>query len=651
MKKIFLVSFLLLFAQQHFSQIRGVDRGLNNLGGMGTQQDSISDNEITVKLSGKTKYTDYKVINYKNDTTIIDTTLTIKKEYKFNFRRKDNFELLPFHNQGQTFNNLAYNYNKFSMFPDIGFKAKQFNFKTVKDVHYYEVPTPTSEVMYKTGMEQGQVLDALFTLNFSRKFNVSMAYKGLRSLGHYRRSLASTGNFVATISYQTPKDRYSIKTHVTTQDFTNQESGGLTKKSLENFISDEKDFRDRPRLDVNLNDAENTLKGTRYYIDHNFELFSNKDSTNTKDFTNLKIGHIFYHQKKEYFFNQSKVTPKILGATNQTSISNEKTDYKNMNNQAYLELNSKYVLGSVRLKANYTDISYGYDGIINKNSNIEKIKLRGTGASFGADWKGKIGNFEINTNATIIPGEGHLAGQYYNGEALYKKDSVFTVKGRLLLNSKRPDFNLQLFQSAYNQYNWSNNFKNIGTRNIHFSLLSKWVNASVDFTNIEDYAYFDENNRPQQFENPVSYLKLKANKEFSFWKFSLDNTVMYQKVADGSSVFRVPDLVTRNTLYYTDEWFKGKPLLVQIGTTFKYFTKYKANAYNPLLGEFTLQNKTEIGYPTLDVFFNMRVRRTRIYFKLDNVISVWSKKDYFSAPNYPYRDLSIRFGLVWNWFI
>ena len=131
----------------------------------------------------------------------------------------------------------------------------------------------------------------------------------------------------------------------------------------------------------------------------------------------------------------------------------------------------------------------------------------------------------------------------------------------------------------------------------------------------------------------------------------LDNTVMYQNVSSGSSVFRVPEFVTRNTFYYTDEWFKGKPMLVNIGVTFKYFTKYNANAYNPLLAEFTLQNTQEIGYPTFDVFFNARVRRTRLYLKVDNVTSSFSEKNYFSAPNYPYRDFTVRFGLVWNWFI
>lgn len=651
MKKLFLAFFLLIYVTQFTAQIRDLDRGLGSFGGNPQQIDSLDNDEIAVKLSGKTTYTDYKVISYKNDTTHIDTTLTIKKEYKFNFRRKDNFELLPFHNQGQTFNRLGYDFSRISLFPDIGFKAKQFNFEEVEDINYYEVPTPTTEAMYRTGQEQGQVIDVLFTTNFNRRLNVSLSYKGLRSLGHYRRSLASSGNFKATLSYQTPKNQYGIRLHIAKQDFTNQESGGLPKESLKRFIKNEKDFRDRPRLDVNLNDAENTLKSIRIYLDHNYKLFSSKDSTNTKDFSNLEIGQEFYYQEKEYLFHQAKVTTKFFGDAYSSENISESTPYEITNNQVYLAFNSKYVLGRFKVNANYTNISYGYEKLLNLNAAVPVIKLRGKAASFGASWRGKIGNFQVNADATTIPGSGHLAGNYFNGEALYKKDSVFTVKGGLTLSSKAPNFNYQLFQSAYNEYNWKNNFTNIGTRNLEFSFLSKWGNATADFTNIQDYVYFDENNKPQQFKGALTYLKIKANKEFKFWKFALDNTVMYQKVANGMNVLKVPELVTRNTFYYTDDWFKGKPLLVQIGVTFKYFTQYKANAYNPLLSEFTLQNKTKIGYPVLDAFLNFRVRRTRIYFKFDNVLSTWSAKNYYAAPDYPYRDMSIRFGLVWNWFI
>lgn len=657
MKKFFLVFFLLIISQTHNAQIRelgkNTKKGIDSKGlrQYNNQNDTLNKREIKVKLDGKTKYTDYKIISHTYDTTYVDTTLTIKKDYIFNFRRKDNFELLPFHNQGQTFNNLAYSFSQPKLFPDIGFNAKQFNYINIDEVNYYRVPTPTSQVMYRTGQEQGQVLDVLFTLNFSKRLNVSLAYRGLRSLGQYRRSLASTGNFIGTFSYSTPEDQYNIRTHITSQNFTNQENGGLTSTSLQNFLSNNEEFTDRGRLDVNLADAENKLDGLRVYINHNYKLFSSKDSTNTKDFSNLKVGHIFTYENKKYVYSENTPTTSLFGNTSRNSAIKDSLNYRLVNNQAYLEFNSKYVLGKFKVKANYTTTNYGYDSIININNPVNKIKLKGNAISFGADWKGKINNFEINADATIVPGSGHLAGSYFNGTALYKKDSVFTAKGTLSLTSKAPNFNYTLHQSSYNDYNWNTDYSNTTTQNIGFAFLSKWGNALLDFTSIQDYTYFDENSKPQQFDDIVTYLKVKVNKEFKYGKFALDNTVMYQNVSNGSSVFRVPQLVTRNTFYYADEWFKGKPLLVNIGMTFNYFTKYKANAYNPLLAEFTLQNNTEIGYPTLDVFFNARVRRTRIYFKIDNVTSSFTTKNYFSAPNHPYRDMSIRFGLVWNWFI
>ena len=244
-----------------------------------------------------------------------------------------------------------------------------------------------------------------------------------------------------------------------------------------------------------------------------------------------------------------------------------------------------------------------------------------------------------------------MSGNYFKGEAIFSKDSVFDVRGSILLSSKSPNFNTLLHQSKYDDYNWQNNFSNVNTRDLGFSLQSKWINGSVNFTNIDNYTYFDENSLPQQFANQITYLKVKANREFKFWKLALDNTVMYQNVSSGSSVFRVPEFVTRNTFYYTDDWFKGKPMLVNIGVTFRYFTQYQMNAYNPLLAEFRLQNTEEIGFPTVDFFFNARVRRTRLYLQVDNVTSGFSKKNYFSAPNYPFRDFTVRFGLVWNWFI
>ncbi|TMM29617.1 hypothetical protein FDT66_10915 [Polaribacter aestuariivivens] len=607
--------------------------------------------EINVTLSGKTKYTDYKIFSHKRDTTYIDTTLNIKKDYKFNYLRKDLFEFLEFHNQGQTLNNLGYNFSNLQRLPDIGFTAKQVSYLEVEDIKYYEVPTPTSEILYRTGLEQGQVLDALFTLNFSKRLNVSLSYKGIRSLGAYRQALVSNGNFRGAFHYRTKENQYQIRGHLTTQDFFHQENGGLTPSALENFINEDPNFETRARLDVNLNGTETQFDGNRIYLEHSYKLLASKDTVNDKDFSNLKIGHIFTNENKTYDFIQTALEPTFFGASSSSNPRNTEVKNKITNNELNIEFNSKYVLGKFKAKTNITNYSYGYDTILNSSSNVNKLKLAGRAISFGADWNAKIKNFQLNADAAITPGAGRLSGNYLKGEAIFEKDSVFNVKGTLLISSKSPNFNTLLHQSEYDNYNWQNEFSNVNTRDLGFDFQSKWLNASLNFTNIDNYTYFNEDSQPEQFANQITYLKVKANREFKYKKFALDNTFMYQNVSSGSSVFRVPEFVTRNTLYYADYWFKGKPMLVNIGVTFKYFTAYNANAYDPLLSEFRIQNDEEIGFPTFDVFFNAQVRRTRLYLKIDNATSSFSKKNYFSAPNYPYRDFTIRFGLVWNWFI
>ena len=612
----------------------------------------VQDNSGTKKinLSAKTKYTDYKIFSFIGDTSYVDTTLNINKHYKFNFLRKDNFGLLPFHNIGQTFNRLTYDFDEINTTPSIGFTAKQFSFNTIRDINYYEVPTPTSEIMFLTTLEQGRFLDSFFTLNFSRRLNVSIAYTGLRSLGKYRSALVSQGNFRTTFHYETKNNQYNVRGHIATQDILNEESGGLTAESILAFTTNDPNFSDRARLDVNLDDTENYLQGSRVYLEQDYQLLSSKDSANQKDFTNLKIGHILVSNKNTYEFRQNAPS-NFIGATNYSG--NIRDDVKNtfLKNQFFLEFNSKYVLGTFKAKTSIMNYSHGYDNIINQTSNINTRKLRGSAISFGADWRAKVSKFQLDASGEITPGSARLAGTNLRGNLSFKKDSLFFIKAGVLLNSKSPNFNYLLHQSTYDAYNWENDFENIRTQNLGFQMDSRWFNAAVNLTNIENYTYFDENNKPQQYSENVTYLKVKASREFIYKKFALYNTIMYQNVSGGSAVFRVPDLITRNTLYYSDYWFKGKPMQVQIGATFNYFTTYKANAYNPVLAEFTLQNSEDIGFPTVDLFFNGQIRRTRIFFRVDNALSDFGKRNYFSAPNYPYRDFTIRFGLVWNWFI
>ena len=92
-------------------------------------------------------------------------------------------------------------------------------------------------------------------------------------------------------------------------------------------------------------------------------------------------------------------------------------------------------------------------------------------------------------------------------------------------------------------------------------------------------------------------------------------------------------------------------MYLQTGITANYFSAYEANTYNPVLGEFTLQNRENIGgKPILDLFINAEIRRTRVYFTFENLLAFSNSNYYYATPNNPYRDFVFRFGFVWNFF-
>jgi hypothetical protein len=705
MKKIvsaFFIGFIFLNAA---AQITRLDRS-NRTDNLFNKDSTTFNKEQKIELNGETKYTDFKIISAANDTTVVDTTLTLKKDYLFNYLRKDNFELLPFHNQGQTFNRLGYSFENNSLFPTIGINAKQFNYYKVEDMRYYYVPTPTSEIMYRTGLEQGQVLDAFITMNTSRQFNFSLAYKGLRSLGKYRNSLASHGNFRTTFNYHSKNKMYYLKGHFSSYDLLNNENGGLTELSLNNFESGDTNYIDRGRLDVNYTNAENILEGKRYYLNQVYTLYSkkysiekyndtiNKKIKNYKEVLKLisllkkdsisdhnlkmidslsiiakatkidssqlksieksllydfKLGHSLLYETEHYRFKQSSANS-IYGSAFENTIFDH-TSYQKFNNQLYAQLIAPY-LGSIKAKINYFNYNYHYNSILYYNSGTVQDKLKGNAIVFGADWNKKIANIYLDVNASSIIA-GDITGSSLKASVTFKKDSLFNLRTFAEITSKTPNFNKLLYQSDYKNYNWQTNFKNEEIKNIGAEFKSeKWGSIYGSYNLVTNYTYFNENALPTQAGETLNYFKIKLSKALTFNKFTLENTIMYQKAVNGASFFNVPEFVTRNSFYYSNYLFKGKPLYLQTGFTFKYFTSFYAEAYNPVLSEFVLQNTTEIGnYPIFDFFVNGQIRRTRLFFKVENVGASFTGRNYYSAPSYPYRDLTVRFGLVWNFFI
>jgi hypothetical protein len=235
-----------------------------------------------------------------------------------------------------------------------------------------------------------------------------------------------------------------------------------------------------------------------------------------------------------------------------------------------------------------------------------------------------------------------------------KNEFVFQYQ---MLN-KIPDHIYNLYQSSFVAYNWYNDFKNEKINNIEATAKTQWLDASLQLSSIKDHLYFSNDATdsqqqiisPKQYDKSINYLSVKVSREFKWWKLALDNTVLYQQVDQENDVLNVPQIVTRNSLYFTNYFFK-KAMYLQTGFIFNYFTKYYINDYNPVTTEAFVQNQRKVGdFPMLDFFINARIRQTRIFLKAEHFNSKMTGNNFYTAPNYPYRDFMIRFGLVWNFF-
>lgn len=600
---------------------------------------------LETKKEVKPSITLYKIYNLESDSTYVDTSLSIKSEYKYNLLRKDIFGLMPFSNEGHTYNTLDFGLIKKTISPSFGFRAKHFNYLESNDINYYSVPTPLTDLYFKTVMEQGQSLDAFLTLNTKPNLNFSIAYKGLRSIGKYINNISSSGNFRFTTSYFTKNKRYFLNAHFTGQDLSNQENGGITDVSL--FESSDEPYNERDRLDVYFRDATSLLKGNRFFVDHSFKLNKGDNS--------LLFTHQFIQEYKFFEFTQPTVSSRF-GSSFSNRINN-KTRYNNLYNKLGINYKTKS-FGNIEFFIDDNNYNYYYNSVVYDNfGNIsvpnsisDRINL------VGGNYKYFTNN--LTTQLSISQSIGNQSISNIEANAKYKWNEDIQLEFNFQKLNSLPNLNYSLYQSNYVNYNWFNDFKNEKVNQFSFSATTKWINFEAQYKVLDDYLFFDNTTnditsllvKPVQYDKTINYLSIKANKEIKFWKLALDNTVLYQSVDQANDVVNVPQVTTRNTLYFSEYVFK-KAMFLQTGFTFQYFTKYYANDYNPLLGEFYVQNETKIGdFPMIDFFVNARVKQTRIFLKAEHFNSAWTGYDFYSAPNYPYRDFMIRFGLVWNFF-
>lgn len=249
-----------------------------------------------------------------------------------------------------------------------------------------------------------------------------------------------------------------------------------------------------------------------------------------------------------------------------------------------------------------------------------------------------IGQFRINA---------HLDLNFRLG-----KDTVnFYARG--YINNTLPSFYMRHYHS--NHYNWDYDDMNkeFRTRVEGELNINRWgTNLRAGIENIKHYTYFNQSATPEQCGDNIQVLSATLKQDFRLGILHLDNEVTWQKTSN-ETVLPLPQLSLYHNLYLLTKLAK-KVLTVQLGADVRYFSKYNAPAYAPGIQQFHLQSsedQVEIGgYPIVNVYANLHLKRTRIFAMMYHVNAGMGKANYFLAPHYPINPRLFKIGLSWNFY-
>lgn len=249
-----------------------------------------------------------------------------------------------------------------------------------------------------------------------------------------------------------------------------------------------------------------------------------------------------------------------------------------------------------------------------------------------------IGQFRVNANLDL-------------NFRLWKDTVNFYARG--YVSNTLPSFYMRHYHS--NHYNWDNDNmdKEFRTRVEGELNISHWgTNLRAGVENIKNYTYFNQSALPEQNGGNIQVLSATLKQDFRLGVFHLDNEVTWQKTSNETEL-PLPQLSLYHNFYILAKLAK-KVLTVQLGADVRYFTKYNAPAYAPGVQQFHLQPTDDLveigGYPIVNVYANLHLKRTRIFAMMYHVNAGMGSANSFLVPHYPINPRLFKIGVSWNFY-
>ncbi len=569
-----------------------------------------------------------------------------------------------------------------------------FSVMRPEKIEFMNTLSPYTNVSYWKGggSRNGEErFKSYFSVNANKRFGIGFYIDYIYGRGLYNSQSTALFNGGIFASYM--GDKYNMHAVLNTDNLKMAENGGIAD---DRYITNPLDMAEGKKeyasddIPTNLGKIWNHNTGYHGFLTQRYNLgfYRERKDTIEKDsvITIRKFIPVtsFIHtlrvdgNKRKYISYDNAQNEKYFEHNYLGNDSTNNINYLNVKNTfgiALLEGFNKWAKSGLTAFLSYEYRNFTLQDTIAGSKIRKDINYTENIVSIGGELSKREGKtFHYNVLGELAltgedAGQFNIQGKGDLNFPLFKDTVQLSVNG--YIRNQNPVFFLRNFHSKH--YWWDNNdlskeFKTRIEGRLDIEKLGTSLRAGVE--NIKNFTYLANTSVPVYGTDgtTISYYKNNAqvsqstdniqvfsailNQKLRAGIFHLDAEIAYQKSSD-NEVLPLPELSMYGNLYLRAALAK-KVLHVELGADVRYFTKYYAPDYSPVIGQFYNQNpdnKIEIGsYPIVNVYANLHLKRTRIFVMMYHINQGSGNARSFLAPHYPINPKMFKIGISWNFF-
>lgn len=504
-----------------------------------------------------------------------------------------------------------------------------------ESIRFFKNTKPFTHLIFLIGLKKEQTVEVTHSQNIGKKFNFGFHYLRYATTGVYVNQRTRDNDLGFTTTFDSKK-RYLLRSIFILNNIRAEENGGVKETN----IFEDTSFVSKELVKVELEDAENKQRDIAFHLLQNIAIGKMGDSIQRNPSWQLYHGIDVGREQFSYLDNEPD-------SAYYASFNNDDTAATAYQSEAQkVFYGTKLGVRKYFKQGLYIDVSSSYSYNIIEQSTFTEERFNYSDAAF---------TLASDTNSKVLYGINVIYSFLDYNKDDFKSDVFagydFGKAGAIKLSAAyiRAEPVLLFQKFSFGNIAWQNAFDKQSRFSAQFSYaLSKYnLKASVQFNQIDGFAFWDENRLPAQHNGSLHSWVFEVRKLFKIKYFGFDNIVRVQLVSD-KNLLRYPVYWGVHSLYYERGIFKDK-LLTRVGIDIRYNTNYMAPGYFPLTGQFYLQNSETLSfYPALDLYLCFKIQTVRIFLKMTHLDQgMFKDKGYFNAYKYPATDRTFRFGVSW----